>query len=225
MDWGIAIGLSLAGVAVGYGALAVHHHSAARVMFLLSAGILLYKTVDWGMTTNLSPSLRIVIVAILGAAVAVGLVEGLIFANQGSKTLPASIGLQPTTVPSPGVAKDKAALGHSEKTEIAPPKTTDASVGTPAKPQTVNPTPPARVTPIPAATQRDGNETKAGERAAILSKLTNLYILSHDGISPRMAAGMELPSADFLNAELERQGVKWRVRSVNGPNAETYDIP
>ena len=75
---------------------------------------------------------------------------------------------------------------------------------------TAPPTPPS---PSVAAQQRD-----------VLRQLTQLYILSHDGISPRMAAGLELPPADFINAELERQHAVWRVSKVDGAEAETYDL-
>ena len=70
----------------------------------------------------------------------------------------------------------------------------------------------------------DRRPVEANRRAGILRQLTQLYIASNDGISPRMASGMELPPADFLNAELERSGERWRVKNVNGPNAETYDV-
>ena len=62
------------------------------------------------------------------------------------------------------------------------------------------------------------------ERAATLKQLTKLYIQSHDGISPRMLAGMELPPVDFLNEELDRQRSNWRVRSTDGNRAEIYEV-
>jgi len=65
---------------------------------------------------------------------------------------------------------------------------------------------------------------KRAQRGPVLRQITQLYILSHDGISPRMMAGMELPPEEFINAELERQGATWRVRNVNGETADTYDI-
>jgi hypothetical protein len=73
-----------------------------------------------------------------------------------------------------------------------------------------------------AGTPRDENRT-AG-RLALLRQLTVLYINDHDGISPQMMAGLELPPAGWLNTELEKLRANWRVRSVNGPNAETYDV-
>lgn len=64
----------------------------------------------------------------------------------------------------------------------------------------------------------------ASQRAAVLRQLTHLYILSNGGISSRMMAGLELPPEEFLNKELERQGLPWRVRNVSGANADTYDV-
>lgn len=61
-------------------------------------------------------------------------------------------------------------------------------------------------------------------RQSILRQLTELYMMSNDGISSRMAAGMELPPADFLNEELEKLGESWRVHSVNGQNADIYEL-
>ena len=69
-----------------------------------------------------------------------------------------------------------------------------------------------------------GPQAVANERVAVLRQLTQLYIASHDDITSRMMVGMEFPSAEWLNGELDRQGAKWRVKSVNGTNAETYDI-
>lgn len=66
--------------------------------------------------------------------------------------------------------------------------------------------------------------SEAELRAQALQQLTHLYILSHNGISPRMMAGMELAPADFLNRELDREHATWRVRSVDGPSAQTYEV-
>lgn len=60
------------------------------------------------------------------------------------------------------------------------------------------------------------------ERAEALRQITKLYILSNDGISSRMMAGLELPPASFINGELERQNAKWRVRNVKDGSAEIY---
>lgn len=67
--------------------------------------------------------------------------------------------------------------------------------------------------------------TLAQQRGAVLGQLTQLYVLGHDGITPRMAAGMELPPVEFLNAELEKQHATWRVSATDGPRASFYDLP
>jgi len=67
-----------------------------------------------------------------------------------------------------------------------------------------------------------------GEREAFVARskstiaqLASYYISSHDGISPRMAAGLELPPEQWLNAELARTGHNWRVSNIRGAQ---YDI-
>jgi hypothetical protein len=62
------------------------------------------------------------------------------------------------------------------------------------------------------------------DRDAILAKITHLYILSHDGISPRMAAGLELPPSDFVNAELAKMGLDWRVGKTEGAKVELVPV-
>ena len=68
-------------------------------------------------------------------------------------------------------------------------------------------------------------EKEKARRAGVLRQLTQLYMVSHDGISPRMMAFMELPPVEFLNVELKRLDEPWRVRDVNGARAEMYDVP
>lgn len=110
----------------------------------------------------------------------------------------------------------------------------------PGLPKAVNPAPepalpprsiaggrsyPAPPPPSSPATSPNPVQMEADRRAAVIRQLTQLYILSHDGISSRMMAGMELPPSGFLNQELERKGEKWRVQSVNDDKAVTYDVP
>lgn len=71
----------------------------------------------------------------------------------------------------------------------------------------------------------DTPDDKRGERAQMLTRLTQLYINSHDGITSEMMSGLELPPAEWLNAQLERYGADWRVRSTRGPNADIYGVP
>ena len=125
-------------------------------------------------------------------------------------------------------------------------KPTTPGEASPADPKTIRPTAATPRTPIAApSTGHDsfvstgpnngivgpvtmnlgsGTPSRSEQRGAVLSQLTQLYILGHGGITPRMAAGMELPPADFLNGELEKQHAAWRVRRTDGPNAETYEV-
>lgn len=70
----------------------------------------------------------------------------------------------------------------------------------------------------PPQVQDKGNGGQ--QYSAVLSQLTHLYVLSHDGISSAMLAGMELPPKDWLNAELAKMGENWRVHEVRGALAD-----
>ena len=93
-----------------------------------------------------------------------------------------------------------------------------------APPSLVRPTagPPSQgFTQIPPAQDNLRSEkrpAKTGEvsvqhRDAVLAKLRSLYILSHDGITPAMMAGLENPPAEWTNIELAKMGEAWRVAS------------
>jgi len=49
------------------------------------------------------------------------------------------------------------------------------------------------------------------KKAEVLARLTHEYILSHDGISPAMLAGNELPPTPWLNQRLRQLGHSWQV--------------
>ncbi len=49
------------------------------------------------------------------------------------------------------------------------------------------------------------------QKATVLQKLTQEYILSHDGISPRLAAGLEYPPSEWINKRLAELGYSWRL--------------
>jgi len=72
--------------------------------------------------------------------------------------------------------------------------------------------------------QGGGGGAPANERGRVLGQITDLYMLSHDGITPEMAAGLQLPPEGYINAQLTKQGAQWRVRNINGPHCETYDL-
>jgi hypothetical protein len=74
------------------------------------------------------------------------------------------------------------------------------------------------------ANQRTAVSNEGDRREEVLGHLTKIYVLRGQGVSERMRAGLELAPTAFLNAELERQGVKWRVRVTDGLTAESFDI-
>lgn len=69
-----------------------------------------------------------------------------------------------------------------------------------------------------ASPEVDGNNQSA--RNILLGRLTAQYMASHDGLSPRMLAGLESPPVEWINAELEKLGEDWRVRNANGKNRD-----
>ena len=67
-----------------------------------------------------------------------------------------------------------------------------------------------------------GNEGEL--RDETLAKLTTRYVTQGRHVTMAMRDGAELAPIEFLNAELERSGAKWRVGSVDGVTAETYAV-
>lgn len=65
----------------------------------------------------------------------------------------------------------------------------------------------------------------AAQRGALLQQLASLYILDHDGITPAMMAGLEYPSVDWLNQQLQQRGEHWRISAISGTTVSTYDLP
>jgi chaperonin cofactor prefoldin len=63
-------------------------------------------------------------------------------------------------------------------------------------------------------------------RHVLLGRLTAKYQDAHrDMISERMKAGLELPPAEWTNAELEKLEEPWRVRNIRGRNCEIFELP
>ncbi len=59
------------------------------------------------------------------------------------------------------------------------------------------------------------------QRITFMQTLTKLYILSHNHISPEMIAGLEWPPEVWLNDQLEKRALNWRVH-VSGQRIEFY---
>lgn len=98
-----------------------------------------------------------------------------------------------------------------------PPKASQGTVSKPAN---------RRATPKPPRVAETGTDEAAGrtQRGALLAQITRAYMAEHDGITGRMMAGLELAPVEYLNTELARQGMRWRVLSVQGAQAQTYDL-
>jgi len=64
---------------------------------------------------------------------------------------------------------------------------------------------------------------EAAQRVMLLERLRREYILSHDGISPALAAGTELPPQDWINGRLHELGQNWRIKIMDDKlNYETF---
>lgn len=67
--------------------------------------------------------------------------------------------------------------------------------------------------------------TVESSRDELLQKLTKSFAASSkDPLPTGIATGEVLAPVHYLNGELERRGVKWRVRSIDGLTAETHDV-
>jgi hypothetical protein len=78
---------------------------------------------------------------------------------------------------------------------------------------------------------RVANRTKLGDeiteverlrRTQLLSTLRNYYILSHDGITSEMMAGLEWPPEDWINQQLDRYRENWRVHISTDKRTVTF---
>lgn len=67
------------------------------------------------------------------------------------------------------------------------------------------------------------SQTESARRRNLIAKLANLYIASHDGISGKLLAGLELPPLNWLNDNLAQQGEAWRVAEVQGDRYSTVE--
>ncbi|MCB2076429.1 MAG: hypothetical protein KDE55_01895 [Novosphingobium sp.] len=80
----------------------------------------------------------------------------------------------------------------------------------------------------PTAAAAEANDGVPGSngaaRNAALARATRSYVEQNDDAAVALVEGRELAPLPFLNEELERQGAKWRVRSVDGLVAQTYDV-
>jgi len=57
-------------------------------------------------------------------------------------------------------------------------------------------------------------EAVRSDRDALLTRLANLYISSHEDLPPKVKAGQDLPPMDWLNVELDKLNADWRITSI-----------
>jgi hypothetical protein len=77
---------------------------------------------------------------------------------------------------------------------------------------------------LDAANNPDRRISEGERRDTVLAHLTKNYIALGEGVTAEMRAGTELAPVAYLNAELQRQGMIFRVIRVDGMIAETYDV-
>ena len=67
-------------------------------------------------------------------------------------------------------------------------------------------------------------DAEGSRRDHLIRSLTRLYTLSSDGISPELAAGLELPPRDWLNEQLGMRGEHWSVYEIRGTEYWTFEV-
>ena len=71
---------------------------------------------------------------------------------------------------------------------------------------------------------RDISVDETRNRTAILTKLRQLYVLSHDNISPGIMAGTEPLPKEWVEEQLEKMGETWRQDTYYGEKMGLSDI-
>lgn len=67
-------------------------------------------------------------------------------------------------------------------------------------------------------------DTLGADRHAALIAATKRYVAEHPDAAPEIAQGKQLAPREFLNEELSRTHEKFRVRRVEGLEAEIYEV-
>jgi hypothetical protein len=66
--------------------------------------------------------------------------------------------------------------------------------------------------------------SEGDRREEVLARLTETYVLHGELVTAAMREGAEYAPIGYLNDELADRGAKWRVASLDGLSAETYDV-
>jgi hypothetical protein len=67
-------------------------------------------------------------------------------------------------------------------------------------------------------------EPAGSDRRDVLRGIAEQYRTDVVGVRSRFLAGMDLPPAEFINDELQRQGASWRVGKVAGGKCEFVEV-
>lgn len=68
----------------------------------------------------------------------------------------------------------------------------------------------------------EANKIEAQRREGVVGQLRTVYVLSHDGISSELMAGLAWPPADWMNEQLANLGERFTFQS-DGPRVSFKD--
>lgn len=64
---------------------------------------------------------------------------------------------------------------------------------------------------------KDGaKQSELVRRSTVVAQLRNYYMLSHDGLSTELVAGMAWPPDEWMNQQLGQLGETWTVHATGG---------
>ena len=73
-------------------------------------------------------------------------------------------------------------------------------------------------------TGTSGPEASRIDRRTVLRDIAEQYRTDVVGVRSRFLAGLDLPPAEFINDELQRQGASWRVGRVAGGKCDFIEV-
>lgn len=67
-------------------------------------------------------------------------------------------------------------------------------------------------------------QSVGGRRNAVLAGITELYVTRNVAVTRGMRSGSDYAPAWFLNSELKRRGLNWRVAASAGKTTDVFDV-
>lgn len=67
-------------------------------------------------------------------------------------------------------------------------------------------------------------QSVGGRRNAVLAGITELYVSRNVAVTRGMRGGTDYAPAWFLNSELKRRGLNWRVADGAGKTTDVFDV-